>query len=145
MAIIKCKNCKREVEHHAKGMCTTCYKKLAWEAKKVMCKRCGRMLPMHAKGYCTGCYTLLFHYDKIREYNSRKEHNIDLETYKKLTEKCIICGFDKVVDLHHLDGKHENNSENNLIGLCPNHHKMLHTYEFKDEIFKILKEKGFST
>jgi predicted HNH restriction endonuclease len=49
------------------------------------------------------------------------------------------------VDLHHLDGNHDNNSKKNLIGLCPNHHKMIHMIEFKEEILKQLKQKGFET
>jgi len=98
---------------------------------------------MHSKGYCAGCYNFLFHLDKVKAYHYRKWHNIDAETYKRLTQKCVICSFNKVVDLHHLDSNKQNNSEDNLIGLCPNHHKMLHDFQYRDEILNILREKGF--
>jgi hypothetical protein len=143
MAEIICKKCSRRLEHHAKGLCMSCYKKHAWQPKLVKCQRCQRELPMQAKGYCKGCYTFLFQLDKVKASNYRKWHNIDIETYKKLTQKCVICNFDKVVDLHHLDEDKKNNSEENLIGLCPNHHKMLHNSKFKAEILEILKEKGY--
>ncbi|MEK6847898.1 MAG: hypothetical protein AABX50_02115 [Nanoarchaeota archaeon] len=144
MVIIKCKNCGKESEHQAKGMCITCYKKLAWKPKRSICKRCGREMFLHAKGYCPGCYNFIFHLKKNREITYRKYHNIDPETYyKRLSNGCIICGFRDVLDLHHLDGNKQNNSENNLIALCPNHHRMLHHTDFKEEVTQELKNKGF--
>ncbi len=64
--------------------------------------------------------------------------------YNKVTEKCLICDFDKIVELHHLDFNHSNNSENNLLGLCPNHHKMIHDRRYRKEILEILKSKGYT-
>ncbi len=140
--IKKCKGCGKEEEHHGKGFCYTCYKKFSWKPKKGICKICGREMPIHAKGICPGCYTTTFRLQYNKDWNSQKRHNITPETYKKITEKCVVCGFDKVVDLHHLDHNRKNNSKENLIGLCPNHHKMVHMVEFKDEILSKLKEKG---
>jgi len=139
--IKKCKNCNKE-EHHAKGLCYNCYRKISWKPELKICKRCGRKMPVHAKGLCPGCYNFVFYLDKTKEYNYRKWHDIDYETYKKVTKFCIICGFDKVVDLHHLDSNKRNNSKTNLIGLCPNHHKMLHDFKYRQEILELLKEKG---
>ena len=42
-------------------------------------------------------------------------------------KKCILCGFDKVVEVHHLDYNNKNNNKDNLVPLCPNHHATLHT------------------
>lgn len=98
---------------------------------------------MQAKGYCSNCYNKLFKYDAIMRHMYKKRYNIDLETHRRITAKCIICGFDKIVDLHHLDRDHKNNDPSNLAGLCPNHHKMSHMYAYKDEIAAILREKGF--
>ena len=66
-----------------------------------------------------------------------------MSLYQKITSKCAICNFDKVVDLHHLDYNKKNNSESNLVGLCPNHHKMLHDFRYRKEMFDILREKGY--
>ena len=60
-------------------------------------------------------------------------------------EKCVICGFDKIISVHHLDENHKNNDVKNLIPLCPNHHHMVHSKEFgseiKEEINKIYEHK----
>jgi hypothetical protein len=136
-----CKGCGKEKEHHGKGFCFNCYRKLSWSPKKKICKNCGREMPIHAKEVCPGCYTTLFRLQYNKDWNNKKRHNISVEIYNKITQKCVICGFDKIVDLHHLDKNRENNSEENLIGLCPNHHKMIHHIQFKEEINKILKEK----
>jgi hypothetical protein len=42
-------------------------------------------------------------------------------------KKCIICGEDKVVEVHHLDGDKTNNNPENLIPLCPTHHRYWHS------------------
>lgn len=143
MNIIKCSKCGETKEHQAKGLCFNCYRKYAWKQKNINCKRCGRNLPNHAKGFCAGCYNFVFHSDTTKARNHRVYHNIDPILYKKITEKCVLCDFNRIIDLHHLDQNKENNSENNLIGLCPNHHKMFHDFRFKEEIIELLKEKGF--
>jgi len=143
MNIIKCLKCGETKEHQAKGMCFNCYRKFIWKPKLVSCKRCGNQRPNHAKGFCAGCYNFVFHLDKVKEFNQRKQNNLNMTVYKKITEKCIICGFDNVVDLHHLDQNKKNSSEKNLVGLCPNHHKMLHDFRYKEEMQGLLKQKGY--
>jgi len=143
MVIKECVNCKSEKEHHAKGLCYGCYKKLNWKPKIQKCKRCKREMALHAKGLCAGCYNYIFHSDKNKAYNARKSSGVDLQTYRKVTKECVVCGFDKIVDIHHIDKNKQNNSPKNLIGLCPNHHRMINNLNFRHEIFQQLKEKGF--
>src|SRR3989344_9093994 len=144
MALIICNNCHRKLEHHAKGLCLTCYKKSVWKSKLFKCKRCERMLPMKAKGLCSRCYTSVFHSEAIKLANIIHWYHIDFEKYKNLTKKCILCDFDNIVELHHIDRNKNNISENNLVGLCPNHHRMIHHRKFQDEILLLLKENGYS-
>ena len=144
-----CRNCQKEKQHiHAsgksEGLCKECYRKLIWQRKLVKCPRCERMLPHHAQGLCVGCYNSIYNIDNIKMHNTKRYHKIDHELYKKITEKCQVCGFDKVVDMHHIDMNHSNNSPENLTGLCPNHHKMAHMRKHQKEVFQALKEKGFS-
>lgn len=54
-------------------------------------------------------------------------------------EKCVVCGFDKIVAIHHIDENKQNNSPSNLIPLCPNHHEMVHS-KWKDEIIPYIEE-----
>jgi hypothetical protein len=144
MPEVNCKNCGRNCISHAKEMCITCYKKIHWKPKKKICKRCDRNQPIHAKGLCGGCYNFVFHLESNKAWTKKKNYNLDKKTYNTLTKACTICDFDKVVDLHHLDENHKNNSHENLIGLCPNHHKMLHHFDYRREMLNSLKEKGFN-
>ncbi|MBS3066478.1 hypothetical protein J4205_01520 [Candidatus Pacearchaeota archaeon] len=138
----KCSNCGKECIKHAKGMCTTCYKKIHWKPKEKECKRCKRVMPIHAKDLCAGCYQFTFHLQRNKAWTQMRNYGLKMEDYNRITSKCKICDFDKVVDLHHLDSNHKNNSEDNLIGLCPNHHKMLHDFRYRQEMINILREKG---
>ena len=97
----------------------------------------------HGKGLCPGCYNSTFFLDKVKEHNARRYHSISVDFFKKLSKRCVLCGFDKIIELHHLDHNVKNNSEDNFVGLCPNHHKMLHSKRYQKEIFEDLKEKGF--
>lgn len=137
-----CKGCGNQEEHHGKGYCYGCYRKFSWKPKKGICKRCGKEKQLHAKEVCPGCYTTIFRLQYNKNWNYQNRHNISLELYRKITKKCVVCNFDKIIDLHHLDCNKENNSEENLIGLCPNHHKMIHHNEFRQEVIKLLQEKS---
>jgi hypothetical protein len=143
MNLIICKNCKKEAKHIAFGYCRKCYRQLILKNRKSICKGCGREMPIHAKGFCITCYGKKFSRHQKEAYQSRKLYGIDFQTYKQKTKKCVICGFNKIVDLHHLDKNHENRSEDNLVGLCPNHHKMIHKSEHRAKVLTELKEKGY--
>jgi len=47
---------------------------------------------------------------------------------KKLSkkERCEICGYNKALEIHHINGNRKNNSEDNLIVLCRNCHWLIH-------------------
>ncbi|MDO8468064.1 MAG: hypothetical protein Q7S56_03920 [Nanoarchaeota archaeon] len=102
-------------------------------------------MPLHAKGLCDGCYNSVFHLDKNKAWNKKKLYGLDMDVYKKITSSCVLCEFNKIVDLHHLDENNKNNNLNNLVGLCPNHHKMLHDFRYRKEMLELLKEKGYKT
>lgn len=53
--------------------------------------------------------------------------------------KCIICGFDKIVAIHHIDENKKNNLPSNLIPLCPNHHEMVHS-KYRSEVQPFIDE-----
>lgn len=77
--------------------------------------------------------------------NNRQEYwNDNATNYRTLCfqnnpKACRICGFDKIVVVHHMDENHHNNAINNLIPLCPNHHEMFHS-KHKEEIVALLGE-----
>ena len=144
-ACFKCGKIRTDIriKGKARGHCHPCYKKYFWKPKLFYCPRCERERGYHGKGLCNGCYNYVFNIENIKKGNTAKYHNIDFETYKNATKECVVCGFNKIVDLHHLDMNHDNNSVENLTGLCPNHHKMVHHRNFQKEVFQQLKDKGF--
>jgi len=141
--LIDCPGCGERKEYHAKGYCFNCYRKWGWERKLIICKSCGRKRPNKAFGLCDGCHMRIHHYDMVLSYNAKKCFGLTLEKLKELTKACSICGFKDVVDLHHIDLNKNNNSLENLAPLCPNHHKMLHSYTHFEKVKGLLVEAGY--
>ncbi len=143
-----CSSCKKERRIHSRTqdqqLCNSCYRHLVWKRKLIKCPRCERLRPHHSKGLCNGCYNSVFNIESIKKWNAALYHNIDYAVYKNATKECVVCGFNKIVDLHHLDMNHQNNAVENLTGLCPNHHKMVHHRDHQKEVFRLLQEKGFN-
>lgn len=53
---------------------------------------------------------------------------------------CVLCGSGKDVEVHHLDGNHNNNSRDNRVRLCHRCHVLVHKYlgvATADEIIKL--------
>lgn len=42
-------------------------------------------------------------------------------------KKCVVCGEDKIVAVHHMDENNKNNDPKNLVPLCPTHHQYWHS------------------
>ena len=55
------------------------------------------------------------------------------------SKSCLICGFDKVVEIHHIDHDHDNNKWGNIVILCPNHHMMIHRSKYSEEVKSDIK------
>jgi len=58
--------------------------------------------------------------------------------FQNHSKKCVVCGFDKIVTVHHIDENKKNNKPENLIPLCPNHHEMIHCSKWKNEVKPII-------
>jgi hypothetical protein len=68
--------------------------------------------------------------------NATRYRTIAFQNWK---QECAICGFDKIVAVHHIDENHDNNDPHNLIPLCPNHHEMAHS-KWKKEMLPLIEE-----
>ena len=137
---IICSKCGKLRQAHGKEICNWCYRRYFWKRKLITCKRCKRQKPNHVGGLCSGCYNMVFNLEKTKDYNHQKRHNISPELYHQITQSCLICGFNKFVELHHVDCNRHNNSAENMIGLCPNHHKMLHTLKWREEVLTQIRK-----
>ena len=47
--------------------------------------------------------------------------------FKYHKKECVVCGENIVVEVHHYDGDHQNNNPNNLVPICPTHHRYWHS------------------
>lgn len=74
-----------------------------------------------------------------QDYWNKNATNYRTLCFQHNPKECRICGFDKIVVVHHMDENHHNNDINNLIPLCPNHHEMFHS-KHKEEIIALLGE-----
>ena len=54
-------------------------------------------------------------------------------------KRCIVCGEEKIVAVHHYDENKNNNSPENLIPLCPTHHQYVHS-RYADEVMPAVDE-----
>lgn len=73
---------------------------------------------------------------------ARSYRTICFEYHEK---KCIICGEDKIVAVHHMDHDHNNESPDNLIPLCPTHHQYMHSsfkHLIKDQVNEYITKFG---
>jgi DNA-directed RNA polymerase subunit F len=56
------------------------------------------------------------------------------------SKQCILCKWDISVDVHHIDENEDNNTKDNLVPLCPNHHRMIHMKKHKKTIQEKIKK-----
>ena len=54
-------------------------------------------------------------------------------------KKCIVCGEEKIVAVHHMNENHEDHRPENLIPLCPTHHVYIHS-KYREEILPIVEK-----
>ena len=140
--IIICGDCNKKKPHHAKGLCYSCYKK-KYVSRKIICENCGREKNLHAKGLCSGCYNTIYFGDYTKNKRLANRHKIDIKIVENFRETgCIICGWKKSLDIHHIDQDKNNSSIENLLPLCPNHHKALHSKRYQKETIEELKSLG---
>lgn len=117
-------------------------------SKIAYCVNCGIELKRHQNKYCSNQCQKEFQYKEyIEKWKSGEinglsgEYNLSVNIKKYIKEKynnkCCECGWDKInpitgrspLEVHHIDGDYKNNSEENLILLCPNCHSLTDTYK----------------
>lgn len=101
------------------------------------CIVCGKQLLQHQLKNMTcsySCSNKYFRKVRNKPKNYKNYRTICFHNHKK---KCIVCGEDKIVAVHHYDGNNDNNEKENLIPLCPTHHCYVHSKYYdlvKDKI-----------
>jgi len=58
-------------------------------------------------------------------------------------KRCVVCGEDKIVAVHHMDENNKNNDPKNLVPLCPTHHGYWHSryrHLIEEQVFGYIEE-----
>lgn len=99
---------------------------------EVACDFCGtplRRFPsqIKEKNYCNrSCLSKTKTHDNNGNWQGGKWRWFQAQVLRRDNYRCVICGFDQVVDVHHIVGRKRGGTDepSNLITLCPNHHRM---------------------
>jgi len=116
---------------------------------EVTCQSCSKqfdvierekLFPSKEKYFCSrSCANSVGGRTKAEKYNHSGHYR--KIAFKLHGESCLVCGFNKVIEVHHIDENRKNNSKDNLVPLCPNHHMMIHRSKFREEIIAEIKLK----
>lgn len=95
-------------------------------AKGRNCPVCGEWFYSRGRATCSyACANTFFR--SGTNHGNWKPHCYRTTCFSFHVRACVVCGENKILDVHHLDGDHENNTPENLIPLCPTHHQYWHS------------------
>lgn len=112
------------------------------------CLNCGKELTGKQTKYCSNaCQKEYEHKQWIVRWKNGQEtgmrgkygisEHLRHYLFDKYNYKCARCGWGEInlytdtlpLEIEHIDGNYQNNSEDNLIVLCPNCHSLTATYK----------------
>lgn len=103
-------------------------------------KECPVCHTVHSKSGVTCSYSCSNSYFRGGENNPNWSGN----NYRKICfdnhgKKCIVCGEEKILSVHHINENHDDNRPENLVPLCPTHHQYVHS-KYKEEVQPYIDE-----
>jgi hypothetical protein len=146
--IVKCQTCNKEVKkwdylvkniNLEKYCCRQCIAEKTKEDR--ICPICNVTFTVYKREKKITCsYACSNKHFRIDENNGNWKQDSYRSTCFLYHEKqCIVCGENKIVEVHHYNKNHDDNSVDNLIPLCPTHHKYMHS-RYKKTISSIIEE-----
>lgn len=130
---------KCDISHFDKGLS----KRVKYEKTLKKCPVCNKEFVVKAgakkeKKTCSySCSNTFFRSGKDNPNWKDETYRTTCFLYHK--KECVVCGENKIIDVHHFDEDKKNNTAENLIPLCPTHHMYWHS-RYKDEIFDTVIE-----
>ena len=125
-----CPSCGNTNANRKTGIIANC----SWCGKEVYRKKSRVDINKTGYFYCSiQCGNL--HKNSIRRESGEwdKTSNYRKLAFSTKNHECAICGYDeekRILEVHHIDENRDNNSEDNLIILCPNCHRKITLYIF---------------
>jgi hypothetical protein len=103
------------------------------------CQVCGSIIKnyQHTITCSYACSNKLFRTGP--NHGNWKEDSYKTTCFHFHEKKCIVCEECNIVEVHHFDENHDNNTPSNLIPLCPTHHQYIHS-RYKELISNKLVE-----
>lgn len=99
-------------------------------------KECPVCKTIHSKKSVTCSYSCSNTYFRSGRNNpnwNKDDANYRFICFEAHGKKCIVCGEEKILAVHHLNGNHSDNRPENLVPLCPTHHQYIHS-KYKHEV-----------
>lgn len=118
--------------------------------KKYYCLNCGALIEgkntkhKYCSNSCQQEYEYKLWVEKYKQDNSiainskwgQIPNQLRRYIFEKFQNKCCVCGWSEInpftntipLEVDHIDGNSDNNSEDNLRLICPNHHSLTSTY-----------------
>lgn len=115
---------KKSCEHHLAYAATRAQKLQQGNKKRGLCPYCGNK-PIPGKVLCEQCRQRSLKARRRNKFGGNWQPALERDGYK-----CQICGSDKDLDMHHIDGQGEdhpipNHAIDNLITLCSGCHSSI--------------------
>lgn len=141
-----CENCHTILDYEKKSnkfcgkSCSAVYNNTRKVLKITKCKNCETEI-VRQNTYCgIECYQEAKHKLIIKKWKDEGVYNRTIRRYiiEKFNNTCSCCGNSEwmgkpmPLEVEHIDGNSENNSEDNLTVLCPNCHSQTSTYKGKN-------------
>ena len=125
----KANNTKRACIHCSKELTLANIKK-----HEVVCgkpkvtKECPVCKTIHSKSGVTCSYSCSNTYFRSGKNNPNwGDNNYRHICFDAHGQKCIVCGEEKILAVHHINEDHSDNRAENLVPLCPTHHSYVHS------------------
>lgn len=108
----------------------------------VTCSTCEKLIVVEERGelprkesyFCSrSCANSRGGKKKAEMYHGDDTANYRVVCFRHHEKRCIVCGEENIVAVHHEDFNHTNNNPANLIPLCPTHHQYVHS-SFRGEV-----------
>lgn len=95
-----------------------------------------KQFPKQEKYFCSrNCANSMGGKKKAELYHGDDVAHYTTVCFRHHEKKCVVCGEDKIVAVHHYNENHDDNTPSNLVPLCPTHHQYMHS-RYKVEIQK---------